>query len=95
MVAHRVTWVRQQEKIKKSDLVIQLSAESEFTNLEEQKTTIMKRKPGRPSTKSKSNVSNKRPKSIKPPKKKYQLVKMPIKKCESQQLILPLNAKCH
>ena len=30
LVAHPVTWVKQQEKIKKSDLVIQLSAESEF-----------------------------------------------------------------
>ena len=49
LVAHRVTWVKQQEKIKKSDLVIQLSAENEFINLEEQKTTKTKRKPGRPS----------------------------------------------
>ena len=70
MVAHRVTWVKQQEKIKKSDLVIQLSAESEFINLEEQKTTKTKRKPGRPSKKSKSNESNKRSKNIKSPKEK-------------------------
>ena len=75
LVVQRVTWVKQQEKIKKSDLVIQLSAESEFSNLEEQKIIKVKRKAGQPSTKSKSNTLNKRRKIIQKPKKKSAKVK--------------------
>ena len=95
MVAHCVTWVKQQEKIKKSDLVIQLSAESEFSNLEEQKIIKVKRKTGRPSTKSKSNTVNKKRKIIQPPKKKKERKKMPNKRGRSQQGILLPNTNCH